>query len=57
VSAKPKYRKMQVSLPNRELTLYAGKKVGAAITEVTDDMTLYKGVRFVKYYKQSTNKG
>lgn len=41
-----KYKKVSVNLPKGELTLYAGKKIRAALHEVTENMDLYKAVRF-----------
>ncbi|MBB6142633.1 chorismate synthase [Silvibacterium bohemicum] len=43
--AKSKYKKTNVYLPDRELALYVGAKIHAALAEITMDMDLYKGVR------------
>jgi hypothetical protein len=43
--AKSKYKKTNVYLPDRQLALYVGTKIHAALAEVTMDMDLYKGVR------------
>jgi hypothetical protein len=40
-----KYKKLDLNLHNRTLTLYAGQKVRSAIIEVTTGMNIYKGVR------------
>ena len=44
----PKYKKLEVTLSTRPLTLYAGQKVAAALREVSTDMDLYRGVRLAE---------
>lgn len=43
--AKPKYTRVNVNLPDRELPLYVGARISAALKEIRMDMDLYKGVR------------
>lgn len=43
--AKPKYKKTEIQLANRKLSLYVGARIHDALEEVTMDMGLYKGVR------------
>jgi glutamate mutase epsilon subunit len=40
-----KWKRVTVDLPKQELALYAGSKLRAALTEVTLDMDLFKGVK------------
>ena len=43
--AKSKYKKTDIQLTDRKLSLYVGAKIHDALEEVTMDMGLYKGVR------------
>lgn len=53
-----KYKKFAVNLPGHEtLTLYAGKKIVAALEEVTIDMDIYKGVRLSQVMKAVYEQG
>lgn len=54
---KPKYKKFDVSLPTGELTLYAGNAVLEALTEVTTDMNLWKGVKLQQVLKAVYEQG
>jgi hypothetical protein len=52
-----KYKKIDVEIPGRTLTLYAGQKIRTALAEVTSDMTLYKGVRLGQVMKAVYEQG
>ena len=54
---KPKYKKLDVNLPSGTLTLYAGAAILDALTEVTTDMTLYKGVKLAQVMKAVYEQG
>jgi hypothetical protein len=43
--SRPRYQKIDLGLPSREVTLYVGSKIRSALEELTHDMTLYHGVR------------
>lgn len=43
---KPRHQLIEVDLPKgRKIKMYFGTKVAEALEDVTEDMTLYKGVR------------
>ena len=58
---KAKYKKLDIGLHKRTLTLYTGQKVHDAISELTRDMNLYNGVRLVQgmeaFYEQGMKDG
>ena len=45
---KPRYVRTDIALTDGKISLYAGTKVRDAIREVTQDMSLYHGVRFAE---------
>ena len=40
------YRIVTVKLPNKDLKLYRSARIADAFESITEDMTLYKGVKF-----------
>lgn len=53
-----KKRKTKLRLySGAEVTVYEGSKLQAALTEVTDDITLYKGVRLAMIFEAIYNQG
>ena len=52
-----KYKKFDIQLTQGPLTLYASPKILAALQEVTDDMTVYSGVRLAEVFKAVYNQG
>lgn len=59
--AKRGYRTIKLDLPKSELKLYGSNKLMDAVKTMTEDMTLYQGVRFAQIleavYKQGKNDG
>ena len=45
---KPRYLRTNIALPSGEITLYVGSKVRSALEEITEDMSLYRGVRLME---------
>jgi hypothetical protein len=53
-----KYKKFELSQGGKKnLTLYASPKILAALNELLDEMTLYKGVRFGEVVKAVYRQG
>jgi hypothetical protein len=54
---KPRYQKIDVELPSREITLYVGSKVHPALEEVMKDMDVYHGVRLTEVMEAMYEQG
>jgi len=52
-----KYKKFDIQLTGGPLTLYASPKILGALAEVTEDMTVYHGVRLSEVFKAVYNQG
>jgi hypothetical protein len=54
---KPKYLKTRVGIGNQKIDVYATPKLGHALEEMTEDMTLYEGVKFEQILKAMYEQG
>jgi len=46
--SKPKYKRTDIELVTQTVPVYASPKVADALKEVSEDLTLYKGVRLAE---------
>jgi len=54
---KPRYVKTTLALTDGQIALYAGVKVREALAEITQDMTLYSGVRLAEVMQAVYDQG
>uniref|UniRef100_UPI000D408826 hypothetical protein n=1 Tax=unclassified Variovorax TaxID=663243 RepID=UPI000D408826 len=54
---KPRYVKNQISIGNEKVEVYATPKLGHALEALTEDMTLYEGVKFEQLLKALYEQG
>lgn len=54
---KPRYVKTAITLSNSIVPVYSGVHVAHALSEVTEDMNLYKGVRLAELLEAVYNQG
>ena len=57
VPGKPRNIKNVIPVASGELSVYASPRISRALTEVTEDMTLYHGVRLTQIFESIYNQG
>jgi hypothetical protein len=57
VPGKPRNIKNVIPVASGELSVYASPRISRALTEVTEDMTLYHGVRLNQIFESIYNLG